>query len=277
MFVESFTLKKNSWHMGMMRYIWDLGPRDFSHICPYFWLSILNLIIIIPVSVAKLIGGLFGAMFSDIRAGADRREMKRMHNLYEQLRNDPEAQKRFAASCKKDFNQFDMFIWGRDNSLAKQLESDRHEWKMTKWANEKRSEDESKQRAIFRKARINDILKYTKPVIMGVAWTLATVALLFATYWIYRFFAWVINVPAKEWYNLGMFLALCIVIVLIIIAIVIILKKSIEALACAMSDKTPVWLVWMWKPFKWLFKGLGLLIAVMFEIAKNNCPSIDWE
>lgn len=50
MFVESFKLKKGAWHVRLMKYTWNLNYYDFSHICPYFWLSIFN-VIIAPVFV----------------------------------------------------------------------------------------------------------------------------------------------------------------------------------------------------------------------------------
>lgn len=45
MFKDVFVLRKNAWHSRLMHYIWGLRYHDFSHICPYFWLSIFNVII----------------------------------------------------------------------------------------------------------------------------------------------------------------------------------------------------------------------------------------
>lgn len=45
MIKDTFVLKKGSWHSRLMRYTWNLSHKDFSHICPYFWLSIFNVII----------------------------------------------------------------------------------------------------------------------------------------------------------------------------------------------------------------------------------------
>jgi hypothetical protein len=40
-----FTLKKDAWHAKLMKYIWNLDHTDFTHMCPYFWLSIANFFI----------------------------------------------------------------------------------------------------------------------------------------------------------------------------------------------------------------------------------------
>lgn len=45
MFTDSFTLSRNSWHARLMKYMWGLNYYDFSHICPYFWMSILNVVL----------------------------------------------------------------------------------------------------------------------------------------------------------------------------------------------------------------------------------------
>lgn len=45
MIAEYFTLKKNSWHVKLMKEIWGYTHRDFPNMCPYFWLSIFNVLI----------------------------------------------------------------------------------------------------------------------------------------------------------------------------------------------------------------------------------------
>lgn len=45
---DEYTLSKNAWHARMMKYMWKLDPEDFSHMCPYFWLSFLNCLLFIP-------------------------------------------------------------------------------------------------------------------------------------------------------------------------------------------------------------------------------------
>jgi len=45
MFSEGFHFKKTAWHAKLMRYTWGFRPQDFSHMCPYFWLSVFNVVI----------------------------------------------------------------------------------------------------------------------------------------------------------------------------------------------------------------------------------------
>lgn len=73
MFKDIFELKKNSYHSRMMKYIWNLNYYDFSHMCPYWWLSVFNHIIFIPIFLLRQLwkgmGGLVnivGALLSSV-------------------------------------------------------------------------------------------------------------------------------------------------------------------------------------------------------------------
>ncbi len=54
MIKDVFTFKKDSWHMSLMTYIWGYKYYDFRNMCPYFWLSVFNVLIAaIPVITIK--------------------------------------------------------------------------------------------------------------------------------------------------------------------------------------------------------------------------------
>lgn len=53
MFKDVFKLKKTAYHVRMMRYIWNLDHTDFSHMCPYWWLSVFNHLIFIELFIVK--------------------------------------------------------------------------------------------------------------------------------------------------------------------------------------------------------------------------------
>jgi hypothetical protein len=53
MIKDVFTLSKSAWHARLMMYIWRLSYRDFSHMCPYFWLSAFNVVIFVSFAVVK--------------------------------------------------------------------------------------------------------------------------------------------------------------------------------------------------------------------------------
>lgn len=45
MIKDIFTFKKKSWHMQLMTLIWGFEYYNFRNMCPYFWLSVLNILI----------------------------------------------------------------------------------------------------------------------------------------------------------------------------------------------------------------------------------------
>lgn len=53
MFKDVFTLKKSSYHAKMMKWIWNLECTDFTHMCPYWWLSVFNHMIFIPYFIIR--------------------------------------------------------------------------------------------------------------------------------------------------------------------------------------------------------------------------------
>ena len=45
MIKDVFILKKNAWYIKMIGYMWDLQYRDFSHMCPLFWLCVFSVLV----------------------------------------------------------------------------------------------------------------------------------------------------------------------------------------------------------------------------------------
>jgi hypothetical protein len=75
MIKDIFVLKRTAWYSRQMRWIWGYEPDDFKNMCPFFWLSVLNTIIIIPFSILKGTVLLIGAIGNAIgEMGNERRE-----------------------------------------------------------------------------------------------------------------------------------------------------------------------------------------------------------
>ena len=53
MFKDVFVLKRSSWHARLMKYVWNFKLEDFTHMCPYFWLSVFNCLIFVFVFIYK--------------------------------------------------------------------------------------------------------------------------------------------------------------------------------------------------------------------------------
>ncbi len=101
MFKDVFVLKKNSYHAKMMKWIWNLNYYDFSHMCPYWWLSVFNHIIFIPYAVVRLSGRYIwrffnstGDLFSDsltvIADWIEEKERRHYQRMAEFYKNNPD-------------------------------------------------------------------------------------------------------------------------------------------------------------------------------------------
>ncbi len=86
MIKDIFTLKKKSWHHYLMEFLWGLTYKNFPNMCPYFWLTVVNVIIspiAVPIwAIIKLIIRLDNT-FTEHRA---RRDEERRIALIEEMR-----------------------------------------------------------------------------------------------------------------------------------------------------------------------------------------------
>lgn len=58
MIKDVFKFKKNAWHVKLMKFVWGYNFNDFPNMCPYFWLSVVNVVffpVILPIKLFVLI------------------------------------------------------------------------------------------------------------------------------------------------------------------------------------------------------------------------------
>ena len=49
-------LSKTSWHYKLVRFCWNIEPdKVFKNLCPYFWLSIASILVVIPIGIYRVI------------------------------------------------------------------------------------------------------------------------------------------------------------------------------------------------------------------------------
>lgn len=51
----NYQLNANSWHAKLMKFNWGLEGEEFTNMCPYFWLTILNVFVVLPVAICKIV------------------------------------------------------------------------------------------------------------------------------------------------------------------------------------------------------------------------------
>jgi hypothetical protein len=320
MFKDVFTLKKSAYHVKMMNYIWDMDHRDFSHMCPYFWLSVFNHFLILIVFPARQIGRLFSGL-------NDRLKEKARNKRYKEDSKWETKKKEFATRAKTDPDFFKSVIgkiiwnrhyadrkrgidnvcvekdyynfyerldygWDFDSDLVEQFRKYREEVRQAQrdrylslLAEQEALEEKRKQLAIARKERINKINKIAKPIgkfLLGVA---ITATALFVLYLVYLGVVGLANLTASQWVKIGTYGGLTLIVIIGIILIVLFFKWlntldlsiSLPGLSCEQK-----------KAIKRFFKNAGAFLnkignkiggffALLFQMAKNECPAIKWE
>lgn len=87
-----YHINKNNIFVKIMKYIWNLDHHDFSHMCPFFWLSLANIFIIVPyfcickaLLAIKVSGSyiidLLDAYFEELDKKATEKEIARYQEL----------------------------------------------------------------------------------------------------------------------------------------------------------------------------------------------------
>lgn len=55
MIKDVYKINKDGWAMKLMHFIWGYTYRDFPNMCPFFWLSLLNVMIVILIGIPYLL------------------------------------------------------------------------------------------------------------------------------------------------------------------------------------------------------------------------------
>ena len=117
MIKDVFVLSKKAYHCKMMKYIWNLNYFDFSHMCPYFWLTIFNHFIFPVVFLIKeSIKGVakFAEFLADWAATLENKKIQNYidkiahndENFIEELTNNSYLRKKLK-SVISDYNHYD--------------------------------------------------------------------------------------------------------------------------------------------------------------------------
>jgi Asp-tRNA(Asn)/Glu-tRNA(Gln) amidotransferase C subunit len=310
MIKDVFHLKKNSWHSRLMNYIWGFEYCDFTHICPYFWLSILNVLIIGPVALIK---GLAYLWNKTSEAATKKKKQERAYHLeaveqifhlvqqneelLEQVVDDFFAHVYHVRSCPQImldvYNQlrWDDYLSGalQDKLAALRKKYDdlyRPIWKI------QREIDQLQKLARIqlwqtRKQKINELVKLAKPLgkILFFLSVLALAALCIGG--TIRLVQWLSHLPQGSIIRTLVSFAYGIVVLALAGTVIILLKKFIwwgaewlvdhVEISDATIKRVKKYSLLAVTPFIWVGKGFILLGQIIYALYKNNCPAINWQ
>lgn len=290
---ESFTLNKSSWHIKMMEYIWNYTYSDFSYMCPYFWLSILNVFIFVPVlivrSLYKVTSWAFLGTVDIVVNFLEKSREKKFVILLTSLKKNPELLTSTIEKTQK-------YRWEFLKYLSKhQVEYDSKfslYWKLNeeydRFFYRKRDEKYRKESEKYRKKekaqesnreKIIKIVNFIRPIALVLIYTIGIIIALIVIYAIYWFIKFIIGLPPIDW--VVILHALTIIgedIVIIILAVILVLSVRWAVLKTFPKIFAPskFWGV-LGTPFVWFGKGIVTLLEILVAMYHNNCPPIDWE
>lgn len=308
MFKDVFKLKKKSWYMWLMKYIWGLDYYDFSHVCPVFWITIINIVIFPFTAVVKLVCKLFNYLSAiHIRKSNEKSELKYKfrEELIDKIKRDPIILKDYITKIVQreegDIKKLpkvyrglynEIYYYSNDDfrtkfvQLRREIEAKREEILEEKRQQLRKKAAADYQSMLKRKQMIAKLVKYTKPLGQGILIILSLLLVYLIGLGIYHLFKSVGNISHKN-----LIIALqAMVIILVggiltfslykIIEIIIdyICTKTRNTRIDSVSSKPRVnYLIFIVKPFIWFGKGIASIVGIGIQIAKNNCPGIEWE
>ena len=303
MIKDVFTLSKNSIWVKMMKYIWNLDYYDFSHMCPFFWLSLANAFIIIPFFIVRsIIVGIFkfvvwiGKFIPEHKSLSDRaydflntlsmNESTKI-SFFEKIFET----KVFGTDC---LNRFDKKVW---DYMPYYLGNQYWDFHLKRCDEEKDlidkqeqlraiAREKERQRLIKRKDRVNSILKIVKPIGQALLYIIGTLSVLGLTFGLYKLIVLIGHMKHKVWVNFGesilvlLIIAIGMLILYGIIKLIIYLFQTIDinlSMSCKTKNNIGSFFKALWLPFYYIGKGIGGTVMFIINMIKQNCPAINWK
>jgi len=310
MIKDVFNLKKNAWHSKLMNFTWGYTHRDFSHICPYFWLSILNVIMFpitfliknVIIGLGKLLGELLVKISDSLINYMDSRpdkwekreiwEDRFIENLKKGDGLESFIKLDLDLKCNGKFNDiFNKIYHYRDShrDLYAKILALREKY----FAEQEKKKDqyhaEIKALTIKNKQKITKMVNIFKPIAVNIIYLAAGFSLAFVGLGLYELGillynvgVWIFNLHFNIDWNtffllIGVIIGVVISVVLLVVVLDFIRNKFNNCCECRQK------LLNFFSYFKYL-KYLGYPVYYVYKffellwvMLKDNCPAIKWE
>lgn len=275
MIKDIFILRPTAWHARLMRYIWGFKYYDFSHICPYFWLSLLNIITIIPYVIVRyvLVYPLDKviSMIGDMKEARSHRKGAIINGKYEYYINFFTLHGKLPDLTGVDPMFADSLI---GNILGNYYGVSPEEYQKI-WdalAPLRAIRDAPLIARMKRKDQINHIVSIVKPIFMFLALGVTVLVGWLGVWGLY----WVIFriIPSsthKFWMNFLLTMGIGIVFAFVLALIIYLYEKILDRVRETRRRRTTPIILGV------VFKGIGYGFEVVFAVISNACPAIKWQ
>lgn len=316
MIKDVFKFKKTSWHARLMKFVWGYTPNDFPNMCPYFWLSVFNVVFILPILPIKLLGVIiFGLSImieqskKNVEQACDNKATRWMADKLERLWIDEELATNVArvgmilsdrSWVSKSDEKYEKIYWGLSQEDRMKIVETYRE-KLERIQKEYEDAYEARRTAKLRaeadrKATIGRMTVGIKKVFNIVIWPI----LLFILYLLYKLvtmaitwdYSWISTALYVIYICGGTGLGVYFIIYSVrIFGAWVECKLRGACLPCEIRKRRLnkffgyfSFLRYAANPFILIglffigiWKGLVLFKDIIVAFKQNNCPSIDWE
>ncbi len=273
MIKDVFQLKKNSWHAKLMKFTWNLDTRDFSYMCPYFWLTAFNVIFIPVILLLKGFVKIVVFVIDKIEEINDIRSEQWNQAYYHILKHNPDEQLKllrmdFDNKKNRKYVNFLFFFLGRidynwKNKLIDDRLTERHKIKTELYNSLANGAIKTS------KERINSILKIIKPVVRVIL-ILISAAVLFLIGCILDWFVlYLVHLPSSSWVKVIKSVT-GVIVGFIICAIIYHLFSYLNETSGSKIGKIISY------PFRVIWKIITKTIQFIAAMIKESCPAIKW-
>jgi len=252
MIKDVFVLSKNAWHSKLMKYIWNLNYRDYSHMCPYFWLSVFNVIAFVPVFIGKsVIGKIFTYSRSRFGDYLEKKEKQWALDYIEKLKNDPKELVKLSRLSTKKYN--DILYYRNLNFSSLGSNFWKELYRLRDSYNDELSEKyeiksyRKEEKSLTNKERINKLLKVVKPISKAILYIISAA---------------------------GLFGIVAIICFLLLCGGIYLIKEHINE---NIKNGFVTFFSTIAQSIGWLVKKIIGAVSFLVMMLKDSCPAINWK
>jgi hypothetical protein len=299
MIKDTFTFSKNSWHIRLMKWIWDYDHRNFRNMCPYFWLTVFNVIFFVPIAAFKIfvailrfVGYLLDKVYTPFERYCEKREYDWIEKMSQQIKNEAESglsldeyydKLYLKKSSSRFYKLYSKLPW----EIREKIDEDKQHKEYLKRVE---SREQQQFRSINHKSReqkIGELTVYIKKVV----WILG-VALAGAVLWLLgKFVMWTFTWPWSKIGDFSLKVLMCVGVFLIGAGVAFLLSKLVSFLWCRLGkycipcesrrSKFGAFFTAIGRGIVNFFCSIGrgtvFIVELIIAIKKENCPGLEWK
>ena len=269
-----YDFKSDTLHAKFFEWMWNVKPKEkYKTACPYTWQYVGSIIILPIIILVKLYKWIAKPISNMIESYNERYAEKLVKQMIEDLKNartDKDYYSIVNTKCWSKWN-YQIFELDGDFTYTKRDEIYNKYYDYSREMNKKKKESKLKlqtQMDNFKYGKVGTYLSYIlgASVIVGIG---------FFFYWFVHLFT------MAAFINFLLYAGITIGVVLVIAAVVVAVMYLYEQIPCDNKVKDFFNGIVFWKYigqfFVMIWNGLKIMVDMIVNIYKKQCPTIHWD